>query len=326
MSVAKIASKFRALAHKWVPERQLLVRDHGAVRALHLKTSHQLAALAALGLLAGWGATSLVACFLLWHGQARAAHAVNHLRTELASTQADLGAASARDSVLSDASSAAQARVAALDAQTRAAIAQVQNIIAQSGLNMKRLPAHASAPIAPLLPPAKAKAEAAARPAHGPEAALSRDLGTLDNLNGLLRHIPLAAPVADMSMSSPYGMRPNPWNGTPEFHVGIDLTGAEGAAVYATAAGTVSFAGVQTGYGLIVEINHGYGLSTRYSHLAHILVRPGQHVAMHQEIGLLGDTGWSTGPHLLYETRLDGAPENPLDFLKVSARDVQAQD
>ena len=77
------------------------------------------------------------------------------------------------------------------------------------------------------------------------------------------------------------------------------------------------FAGIETGYGEIVEIDHGYGFSTRYSHLDKILVHPGDKVALHQEVGLMGNTGWSTGPHLLYETRVDGEPINPLNFLKV---------
>lgn len=324
--MARPGAALQEFVHRWFPERQLLVRDHGAVRALHLRSSHQVLAASIVAVLLFWGVLSPVACFLLWHGQARAAHAVVHLRTELASTKADLGSVKSQNSALSEASQSAEARVAQLDAQTRAAIARVQGIIAQSGLNFKRMPAHAVAPTTPLLPPGKAAAVAAANPAMGPQSSLTQDIGRLDELSGVLRHIPLAAPVASMDMSSPYGFRPDPWTGAREFHVGIDLTGAEGTPVYSTAAGVVSFAGAETGYGLIVMIEHGYGISTRYSHLARIMVKPGQHVTLHQQIGELGNTGWSTGPHLLYETRIDGAPENPLNFLKVSANDVQAQD
>jgi murein DD-endopeptidase MepM/ murein hydrolase activator NlpD len=80
---------------------------------------------------------------------------------------------------------------------------------------------------------------------------------------------------------------------------------------------------VETGYGLIVVIDHGYGLSTRYSHLEKMLVHVGDHVGLHEEVGLMGNTGWSTGPHLLYETRVDGLPDNPLNFIKVSQNDLQ---
>jgi murein DD-endopeptidase MepM/ murein hydrolase activator NlpD len=124
-------------------------------------------------------------------------------------------------------------------------------------------------------------------------------------------------------ISSGFGMRADPWTGAPEFHVGIDLPGPVGAPVYATAPGVVTYAGGSTGYGNLITIDHGYGLSTRYSHLYKILVKLGESVTLHEEIGLMGNTGWSTGPHLLYETRVDGQPENPLNFIKVNPYDVQ---
>jgi murein DD-endopeptidase MepM/ murein hydrolase activator NlpD len=105
--------------------------------------------------------------------------------------------------------------------------------------------------------------------------------------------------------------------------VGIDLRGPIGTPIYATAAGVVSYAGWETGYGQLVVIDHGYGLSTRYSHLDKILVHVGEQVSLRERVGLMGNTGWSTGPHLLYETRIDGAPANPLNFLKVREYDVQ---
>ncbi|HYP62467.1 MAG TPA: M23 family metallopeptidase, partial [Acidocella sp.] len=200
-------------------------------------------------------------------------------------------------------------QLGALDAETRAAIATVNGIISATGIS----PARAVRPQSSL----------PAAPSQNQATALHKDLAQLAALSEFLRKMPLARPVTQMAMSSPFGYRPDPWTGAREFHVGIDLRGPEGTPVYATAPGIVIFAGVQTGYGEIIEIDHGYGLSTRYSHLDRILVRRGDKVALHEEIGLLGNTGWSTGPHLLYETRLDGAPENPLNFLKVSANEVQ---
>jgi len=147
---------------------------------------------------------------------------------------------------------------------------------------------------------------------------LAQEISRLKSLGNVLQQMPLIAPVAEVSISSPFGYRPDPWTGAREFHVGIDIRGAIGSPVYATAPGVVTFAGGSTGYGNLVVIDHGYGLTTRYSHLQKILVALGAAVSEHQKIGLLGNTGWSTGPHLLYETRVDGQPQNPLNFIKAT--------
>ena len=273
----------------------------------------------AVAVLAIWSVASPLAFLALWHGQARAAHQASTLRAALAGTQANLGALQSRNAALAAASSAAETQASVftasaahqldvLDAQTKATIATVDGIISATGINPKR----AMKPRPPVAPAPRGAADL-----------LNEDLRHLMALSAFLGQMPLARPVARMAVSSPFGYRPDPWTGVQEFHVGIDLRGPEGTPVYATAPGIVSFAGCETGYGEIVEIDHGYGLSTRYSHLNRILVRPGAPVTLHQEIGLMGNTGWSTGPHLLYETRLDGAPENPLNFLKVSENDVQ---
>jgi murein DD-endopeptidase MepM/ murein hydrolase activator NlpD len=178
--------------------------------------------------------------------------------------------------------------------------------------------ATAGAPDAPIAVPAGLPTDAERR-----AALLVADLKRLQALGTVLAQLPLSSPTAQAIVSSGFGMRADPFTGAPEFHVGIDLPGPIGAPVYATAPGTVVFAGVSTGYGNLVTIDHGYGLSTRYSHLDKILVKVGAQVTLHQEIGLMGNTGWSTGPHLLYETRVDGQPQNPLNFIKVNPYDVQ---
>jgi len=200
--------------------------------------------------------------------------------------------------------------------QTQATIGHVETIIKSTGLDPDRL--------AQLPAPAGADELAAtATPLVTaddlPRAdALSQEISRLQTLGNVLEQLPLLSPVAEVSISSPFGYRPDPWTGAREFHVGIDIRGAVGSPVYATAPGVVTFAGVSTGYGNLVIIDHGYGLTTRYSHLQKIMVTLGAAVSEHQEIGLLGNTGWSTGPHLLYETRVDGQPENPLNFIKAA--------
>ena len=90
--------------------------------------------------------------------------------------------------------------------------------------------------------------------------------------------------------------------------------------MHATAAGTVAIAGWDGGYGNLVEINHGHGLSTRYGHLSKILVKVGEHVRTGDVIGRVGSTGRSTGPHLHYETRINGEPVNPSRFLRAGIK------
>ena len=100
-------------------------------------------------------------------------------------------------------------------------------------------------------------------------------------------------------------------------HPGIDLAGAYGTPIYATADGTVLRAGWNSGgYGNLVEIDHGRGITTRYGHMSAILVSAGQHITRGQQIGRMGSTGRSTGNHLHYEVRIDGRAVNPIPFMK----------
>lgn len=116
-------------------------------------------------------------------------------------------------------------------------------------------------------------------------------------------------------VSSSFGSRRHPVTGRPDFHYGIDIAGIPGTPVLAAADGTVILAGRQGNYGLLVVVDHGYGLRTLYAHLSRIVVRPGQRVVKGQRIGALGSTGLSTGPHLHYEVHVRGRPVNPRRFL-----------
>ena len=101
---------------------------------------------------------------------------------------------------------------------------------------------------------------------------------------------------------------------TLKFHEGLDYSADIGTPVYATGDGTVELAGWNKGYGNSIDISHGYNYLTRYAHLSEILVRQGQKVRRGDMIGKVGNTGKSTGPHLHYEVRLHGQPQNPVNY------------
>lgn len=113
-------------------------------------------------------------------------------------------------------------------------------------------------------------------------------------------------------IASGFGYRVYPWHG---MHTGIDITAHYGAPARATAAGVVSYAGWRTGYGKVVEIDHGNGIKTLYAHNSNFAVRAGQHVVRGQVVSYVGMTGWTTGPHLHYEVRRYDRPVNPLAYL-----------
>lgn len=116
-------------------------------------------------------------------------------------------------------------------------------------------------------------------------------------------------------VNNEYGYRRSPFGGGYEFHAGMDIDGERGDTILAPAKGTVVKAGWQGGYGNLIEIDHGNGLSTRYGHLSRIGVQVGETVERGQLIGLVGSTGRSTGPHLHYEVRLGDRAINPRRFL-----------
>jgi len=133
-------------------------------------------------------------------------------------------------------------------------------------------------------------------------------------------YTPTIWPV-DGTLEGGFGGRRNPFGGPGyEFHTGQDIEAPIGAPVIAGARGEVSFVGWQNGYGQLVVIDHGGGLSTRYGHLSHIDVDLGQAVSRGQLIGKVGSTGRSTGPHLHYEVRINDQPVNPLQYLLSSSK------
>ena len=142
-----------------------------------------------------------------------------------------------------------------------------------------------------------------------------------NQLSRALTSIPVRKPVTgDIDLSSTFGVRVDPFLHVAAMHTGLDFRGEVGDPVRATAAGTVTAAGWSGGYGKMVEIDHGNGFSTRYGHLSQIDVDIGDKIRLGQIVGRMGSTGRSTGPHLHYETRIDGEAVDPQRFLNAGAR------
>ncbi len=145
---------------------------------------------------------------------------------------------------------------------------------------------------------------------------LDRNLNRLESLQVSMTRVPLAAPMPTYYITSSFGKRRDPITKRWAAHYGIDLGGPLKSKIYSTAAGKVTFAGWKGRYGRLVEVDHGMGLKTRYGHLHKILVKKGQDVKFHEKVGLLGNTGRSTGPHLHYEVVFNGKPMNPMKFIR----------
>jgi murein DD-endopeptidase MepM/ murein hydrolase activator NlpD len=145
-------------------------------------------------------------------------------------------------------------------------------------------------------------------------------LGGLDRMN-LYRlateKAPFVLPVHDsFRWTSGFGVRRDPKGWGNRMHEGVDLASAYGTSIYATADGTVSYAGWENGYGRLIKIDHAFGIETRYGHLSDIHVSVGQKVSRGDLIGDMGNSGRSTGTHLHYEIRIGGSAINPMTFIK----------
>lgn len=162
-------------------------------------------------------------------------------------------------------------------------------------------------------------------PKAGPfEALVDRvqaSVAQLDRLRRFILTVPLNRPVpGDPDLTSGFGYRLDPFTRSPALHTGLDFRAEYGMPVRATAEGRVLSADYSGGYGNLVEVDHGNGVTTRYAHLSSIAVAPGQTVAAGAVLGQVGSTGRSTRPHLHYETRLEGEPVDPQRFLRAGAR------
>lgn len=144
---------------------------------------------------------------------------------------------------------------------------------------------------------------------------VKEELKYLINLEKFINFAPLATPIKNYYVSSPFGGRPDPFTRSSARHEGIDMAGIAGSKIFSPSQGKVIFAGKFGGYGNAVIIDHGYGFTTRYGHLSKIHVNEGDVVSKSQIIATQGSTGRSTGPHLHYEIRYKNLPLNPKKFL-----------
>jgi murein DD-endopeptidase MepM/ murein hydrolase activator NlpD len=143
----------------------------------------------------------------------------------------------------------------------------------------------------------------------------------VDRLSRTMLAVPIRRPLTgELETSSGFGVRLDPFVRAPAMHTGLDFRSSIGEPVRATAAGKVTIAGWNGGYGRLVEVDHGNGFATRYGHLSEILVSEDQIIRPGQIIGRVGSTGRSTGPHLHYETRIDGDAVDPQKFLRAGLR------
>jgi murein DD-endopeptidase MepM/ murein hydrolase activator NlpD len=148
---------------------------------------------------------------------------------------------------------------------------------------------------------------------------LGRMLNRLDRLERVLMAVPSTLPATPVALSSPFGVRSDPFTGGAAMHTGLDIRGAFGQPIYAAAAGRVVRVGPWSGYGNVVVIDHGHGIETRYGHLSGFNTRPGAVVKAGEQIARMGSTGRSTGNHLHFEVRINGRAVNPRPYLEASA-------
>jgi murein DD-endopeptidase MepM/ murein hydrolase activator NlpD len=155
-------------------------------------------------------------------------------------------------------------------------------------------------------------------------AEIAKQVGIYERIKAEIAALPLVKPMsADAEITSEYGYRNDPFRRVPAMHAGVDFRGSWGSSVTATADGIVTGAGWDGAYGKRVEISHDNGVTTRYAHLSSVAVTIGQRVKRGAVVGRIGSTGRSTGPHLHYETRVNGEAIDPVRFWRTSD-DLQA--
>lgn len=213
--------------------------------------------------------------------------------------------------------------IARLAHRTMAGIDMIERVVAMTGLDVNELigaSETASLGLAQGGPYFHAAGEALAGDDPNLEfessvVVLNQQMDRWEALQEVIRTIPLASPLDHYRVASGYGERVDPVNGRKAMHYGVDLKAPMRTPVMATAPGTVVYAGWRGQYGRFVEIDHGNGIRTRYAHMRKLLVQKGQEVAHRQEIGLLGNSGRSTGAHVHYEILVHGKPKDPARFV-----------
>ena len=195
-------------------------------------------------------------------------------------------------------------------------IAQIEKTLKKTGLNVDELlgkqDANRGGPLVPADLPDLGREDL-----NSAMQSLSVQIDRWDGLARLMDNLPLGYPVKTPRVTSGFGYRRDPFTGALAEHMGIDFRGEKGDVALATAPGTVVYVGDRGSYGIMVEIDHGMGLTTRYGHLEEALVKVGDEVQAGTAVALVGNTGRSTGRHLHYEVRYNGEPYNPKELIRV---------
>ena len=213
---------------------------------------------------------------------------------------------------------AAQSAVLArLETSTGETVRRLEGAIEITGLDLQQMLARTGesqalgGPFVPLLPDGSPGSAMASR-----LASLDEQLDAWHGLQALLARLPLVAPLDGYRVSSPFGRRKDPITKRPAMHLGQDMQAPRNTPVNAPAPGRVTFVGWKGAYGKFVEVDHGFGVRTRYGHLEKIVVERGQEVAFRDQLGSVGSTGRSTGAHLHYEVLVDGNQRDPQRFIR----------
>jgi murein DD-endopeptidase MepM/ murein hydrolase activator NlpD len=193
--------------------------------------------------------------------------------------------------------------------------AEIENLLASTGVDVAALLAKFNA-----APMAQGGPFFAFDPGEKPGAGQV----PLENLQALLTSLPLAAPLDSYELESRFGTRVDPFNRKRAMHSGLDFAAPYRSPVLSTAPGIVIFAGAKGEYGRVVEVDHGHGIVTRYAHLHRTTVVKGQRLDARQQVGQLGSTGRSSGPHLHYEILVNGVAQDPQRFLDAGRTAIQA--
>jgi murein DD-endopeptidase MepM/ murein hydrolase activator NlpD len=211
--------------------------------------------------------------------------------------------------------------VARLTEQTVASLDEFTKVVELAGLEVEIVLAAdktlTSAQGGPFITASDIKADG--KPADALQVSLTNldvHLNQLEGLQTILRKLPLTSPMDYFHVTGKYGKRRDPFNRRWAMHYGLDMGGVYKSSVYSTAPGVITYVGWKGNYGRLVEVDHGAGVKTRYGHLAKTLVKKGQKVKFRDKIGLLGNSGRSTGAHLHYEVLFKGRPKDPMKFIK----------
>ena len=199
-------------------------------------------------------------------------------------------------------------------------IKKIEGILSKAGLNVRDLLHRVSSEIHGIGGPYIPAASFGSILDEG-QTALDRHLLHWEDLQKIMRRVPIVAPLDHYRVGSRFGRRRDPMNKRWAMHKGADFSAPNRTPIFATAAGKVVYRGRKGRYGRFVEIDHGLGIRSRYGHMRQIHVRRGQHVKLGQKIGQVGTSGRSTGPHVHYEILVKGRHVDPLKFIE-AGKDV----